>query len=64
MPGPIAFGRGLEITLELDELAFQGGSAFLFAGVMEQLLASLRERDLFAQPVQKPTAYIALQRLH
>ncbi|MBS0394043.1 MAG: type VI secretion system baseplate subunit TssF, partial [Proteobacteria bacterium] len=26
-PGPIAFGRGLEITLEVDELAYQGASA-------------------------------------
>jgi type VI secretion system protein ImpG len=34
--GPIAFGRGLEITLGVDELAFEGGSAFLFAAVMHR----------------------------
>lgn len=37
--GPITFGRGLEIILEVDELAFQGGSAFLFGSMMEQFFA-------------------------
>lgn len=37
--GPICFGRGLEIEVELDELAFQGGSAFLFGSVLEQFFA-------------------------
>lgn len=39
MPGPLCFGRGVEITLELDELAFEGGSAFLFGCVLERFLA-------------------------
>lgn len=39
LPGPIACGRGLEITLEVDDLAFQGGSAFLFGAVMERFFA-------------------------
>jgi type VI secretion system protein ImpG len=39
MSGPIAFGRGVEITLGVDELAFQGGSAFLFGAVMERFFA-------------------------
>jgi len=39
LPGPIAFGRGLGIDLEVDELAFQGASAFLFGSVMERFLA-------------------------
>ena len=33
--GPIAFGRGLEVTVELSEARFQGGSAFLLGGVLE-----------------------------
>ena len=28
--GPIAFGRGMEVELTVDELGFEGGSAFLF----------------------------------
>jgi type VI secretion system protein ImpG len=37
--GPIAFGRGVEITLGVDELAFEGGSAFLFGAVMQRFFA-------------------------
>jgi type VI secretion system protein ImpG len=37
--GPIAFGRGLEITLDVDELAFEGGSAFLLGAVLDQYFA-------------------------
>lgn len=39
MAGPIAFGRGVQINLEVDELAFQGSSAFLFGCVMERFFA-------------------------
>ena len=38
MAGPIAFGRGVQVTLEVDELAFEGASAFLFGSVMEHFL--------------------------
>ncbi len=38
-PGPIAFGRGLEITVEVDELAFQGASAYLLGAVLDQYFA-------------------------
>ena len=51
MPGPITFGRGLEITLELDEMAFQGSSAFLFASVMEQFFARYVAINSFAETV-------------
>jgi type VI secretion system protein ImpG len=37
--GPIAFGRGLEITVEVDELGFEGGSAFLLGAVLDQFFA-------------------------
>ena len=36
MRGPIAFGRGLEITVNVDEMAFEGGSAFLLGAVLER----------------------------
>ena len=38
-PGPITFGRGLEIQLEVDELAFEGSSAFLLGSVLEEFFA-------------------------
>lgn len=51
MPGPITFGRGLEITLQLEELAFQGGSAFLFASVIEQFFARYASINSFTETV-------------
>ena len=39
MPGPIAFGRGIQLELGVDELAFQGSSAFLFGSVLERFFA-------------------------
>lgn len=39
VPGPIAFGRGIEIELEVDEFAFQGASAFLFGAVLARFFS-------------------------
>ncbi len=35
-PGPIVFGRGVEIALKIDETAFSGASPYLFGAVLEQ----------------------------
>ena len=51
LPGPMAFGRGLEITLEVDEMAFQGASPFLFGAVMEQFLARHVSINAFTETV-------------
>jgi len=37
--GPLTFGSGAEVVLEVDDSAFQGGSAFLFGSVLERYLA-------------------------
>ena len=37
--GPIAFGRCLEITVDVDELGFEGGSAFLLGAVLDRYFA-------------------------
>lgn len=39
-PGPLAFGRGLEVTLQFDDTAFGGGSAFLLATVLHRFFAT------------------------
>ena len=39
MPGPIAFGRGVQIDVEVDDLAFEGGSAYLLGLVLERFFA-------------------------
>jgi type VI secretion system protein ImpG len=53
--GPIAFGRGLCIELEVDELGFQGGSAFLFGSVMANFLARYVSINSFTETVLRST---------
>jgi len=54
--GPISFGRGLEIELLLDEMAFQGGSSFLFGSVLEQFFARYVSINSFTETVLRSTA--------
>ncbi|MBL8436865.1 MAG: type VI secretion system baseplate subunit TssF [Zoogloeaceae bacterium] len=54
--GPIAFGRGLEVELEVDELAFLGGSAFLFGAVMEHFLARHVSLNSFTETVLRSSS--------
>jgi type VI secretion system protein ImpG len=51
--GPIAFGRGLEVTLEVDEMAFFGGSVFLFGAVLAQWLKRHASTNCFIETVLK-----------
>ncbi|MCP4002159.1 MAG: type VI secretion system baseplate subunit TssF, partial [Gammaproteobacteria bacterium] len=51
--GPMAFGRGVEITLSLDESFYKGSSAFLFSGVMERFLRKYASINSFTQTVVK-----------
>lgn len=39
IPGPISFGRGLEITVVLEEAAFESGGMFLFGSVLEEFFS-------------------------
>ncbi len=39
MAGPITFGRGVAIEVEVDDLAFEGGSAYLLGSVLERFVA-------------------------
>ncbi len=39
MAGPIAFGRGLEVTLEVEKMAFHGHSSFAFGALMARFLS-------------------------
>lgn len=38
--GPLAFGRGVAIRLSMNDRAFEGGSPFLLAAVLEHFLAA------------------------
>ncbi|HVQ77549.1 MAG TPA: type VI secretion system baseplate subunit TssF [Candidatus Binatia bacterium] len=49
VPGPIVFGRGLEIRLTVDEAAFAGASAFLLGAVLEQVFGRLASMNTFTE---------------
>jgi type VI secretion system protein ImpG len=47
----LAFGRGLEITVEVDDLAFEGGSAFLLGSVLNHYFARYVSINSFTETV-------------
>jgi type VI secretion system protein ImpG len=49
--GPIAFSRGLEIRVTVDDLSFEGGSAILLGSVLHQYFARHVSMNSFAQTV-------------
>jgi type VI secretion system protein ImpG len=49
--GPIVFGRGLEITLTVDEAAFEGSGVFLLGMVLEQFFAHYVSINSFTETV-------------
>jgi type VI secretion system protein ImpG len=51
--GPVAFGRGLEVTLTLDEIAFEGMGIFLLGSVLERFLAKYVSLNSFTETVLK-----------
>ena len=50
-PGPLAFGRGLEVTLGVDDLAFEGGSAFQLGAVLHHYLTRHVSLNSFVETV-------------
>ncbi|MGY4534839.1 type VI secretion system protein ImpG [Pseudomonas sp. TE3786] len=55
MPGPIVFGRGLEISLEFDENAFRGTGVFLLGAVFERFLTRYVSVNSFTETVLRTT---------
>ena len=55
IPGPIAFARGLEVTVSLDEAAFEGVGIFLLGAVLEQFFAKYVSINSFTETVVKST---------
>lgn len=56
MSGPIAFGRGLEIDVTMDDHAFEGGSAWLFGRVLERFFTRYVSINSFVQTVVRTAA--------
>ena len=50
-PGPITFARGLEITLNFDELAFEGTGVFVLGAVLEQFFARYVSLNSFTETI-------------
>lgn len=49
--GPIAFSRGVQIDLTVDELGHEGGSAVLFGSLMHQFLSRHASMNSFVETV-------------
>jgi type VI secretion system protein ImpG len=50
-PGPLAFGRGLEITVGVDEMAFEGGSGYLLGSVFHHYFRRYVTLNSFTETV-------------
>ena len=50
-PGPITVGRGIEITLTLDDAAFEGTGAFVLGAVLSQFFAQYVSINAFTETV-------------
>ncbi|MDG4594273.1 MAG: type VI secretion system baseplate subunit TssF [Candidatus Contendobacter sp.] len=55
IPGPIAFARGLEVAVTLDESAFEGVGGFVLGAVLEQFFAKYTSINSFTETVVKST---------
>ena len=53
MPGPITFGRGMELTITCDESAFEGSGVVLLGAVLEQFFARYVSINSFTETVIK-----------
>ena len=51
IPGPVAFGRGIEVSLTLDESAFEGAGVFLLGSVLERFFAKYVSINSFSETV-------------
>jgi type VI secretion system protein ImpG len=50
-PGPIAVGRGLQITVTLDDAAFEGSGPFLLGAVLSEFFAQYVSINTFTETV-------------
>ncbi len=55
-PGPITFGRGLEVTVTLDDAAFEGAGAFLLGAVLSHFFQQYVAINTFVETVVRTVA--------
>jgi len=51
VPGPISFGRGLELTVEFDESAFQGSGIIILGAVLQHFFERYTSINSFTETV-------------
>jgi type VI secretion system protein ImpG len=51
LPGPVTFGRGLQLTLQCDESAFEGTGVFLLASVLDRFFSKYVSINSFTETV-------------
>jgi type VI secretion system protein ImpG len=49
--GPITFARGIEVTVEFDETAFEGSGVFILGAVLAQFFARYVSLNSFTETV-------------
>ena len=55
VPGPIVFGRGVEVVVTCDESGFEGTGAFLLGAVLEEFFSKYVSLNSFTQTVLRTT---------
>jgi len=55
LPGPITYGRGLQVSVTLDEAAFEGAGVFVLGSVLEQFFAKYVSLNAFTETLIKST---------
>jgi type VI secretion system protein ImpG len=55
-PGPITFGRGLQVTVTLDDAAFEGTGAFVLGAVLSHFFAQYVSINSFTETVVRTVA--------
>ena len=55
-PGPITYGRGLEVTITLDDAAFEGTGAFVLGAVLSHFFAQYVSINSFTETVVRTIA--------
>ncbi len=56
VPGPITYGRGLQVSVTLDEAAFEGAGVFVLGAVLEQFFAKYVSLNAFTETLIISTA--------
>jgi type VI secretion system protein ImpG len=52
-PGPVSFARGLEVTVTLDEVNFEGSGVFLLGAALDRFFAKYVSMNSFTETVVK-----------